>query len=574
MERDQEKPSLILGLWDGHDAGVAILRDDEIVYLANEERFSRRKLEPHFPYRSIESALWDLNIQPHDISHVYFSTTDISKTLTRLFPKLKEKYYQIRRRLLPRSKPSKLLKQFKYRLTVWPSNFLSAYLSRVLIKKILKRIGICGEVRSVNHHMAHLHAAAACAPSTFKDNFLCLIVDGVGDGASGIIAVIDAKTRRPQKILSTIAAKDSLGIFYEHATNLLGMRELEDEGKVMALADFSKGIKKNPFVGFFDVQGLNVHANLSSLDQYSVLEKNLKLMSREDFAFCVQEVLEIKCLQLISNALSISKLSDLVFSGGVAANVKLNRKIRMLNSCRKLWIFPHMGDGGLALGAALSQHRKIIKFSPFHGPKIEDVDLEVVLRSHSNIKFEKCDDIALEVSQRLVADEIVFWFQGQMEFGPRALGHRSILARPDKVSLKNELNERLKRRDEFQPFCPSMLASEASRLLVNKWDEGDLYMTCANYVREEYRPQLEAVIHIDGTCRPQIIEDDCDDIIFSSYLKLLKYLKESIGLGVVLNTSFNIHGHPLICTPKEAVDVFLKTDVRTMAIDNYLVSKR
>jgi carbamoyltransferase len=217
-----------------------------------------------------------------------------------------------------------------------------------------------------------------------------------------------------------------------------------------------------------------------------------------------------------------------------------------------------MGDGGLALGAALA--RAVEKTSPRTyplgdlrlGPAVGDGDIEAALRS-SGACFERIPDPALEAARRIAADEVVFWFQGRMEYGPRALGGRSILGRPDSETLRDRLNLKLKRRVWYQPFCPSILDDEADRLLEGGATK-NRYMTMAYQVRPGARNLLKGVISRDGTCRPQMVDES-----YGIYHRLIAAVRDEIGVGAVLNTSFNLHGEPLVATPAQAIDCFLRS---------------
>ena len=340
---------IILGIWDGHDAGAAILEGKQIKIAVNEERLTRKKLDVGFPYESIKCCLNYLNLKPDDIEHVCICTSDVSKTLTRVFPSMKDKYYLLRRRKIYPSF-AKWQKNLKYRMTEIGSNYLSKRISELNIKNQLKKMGFKDfNLEIVDHHMAHAATAAYC--SGFKKS-LTITIDGVGDGLSGSINIY---SKGEIERISGISSKDSLGIFYEHVTNLLGMRELEDEGKVMALSDFSYEIpdNKNPMIDFFKVNDLDINAKYSSTRMWTELNKIIWHTPPEQFARMAQDTLEKNLLKLFSNAVKETSISNVCWTGGVASNIKANMKIRNLPEIDRWFVFPHMGDGGLALGAAL-----------------------------------------------------------------------------------------------------------------------------------------------------------------------------------------------------------------------------
>jgi carbamoyltransferase len=559
----------ILGIWDGHDAGAAVVDESKgrIVCAANEERFTRRKLEVGFPSGAIQASLDEAGLAAADVEEVAVSTFDPAKTLTRIFPSLKESYYLLRRRKLrPRALDS-WKRAFKYELTTWRPNVLTRRLSQTALSKELGRVGL-GKARIhwTHHHRAH--AAAAAYTSGF-DRACVLTLDGVGDGLSGTIStLVDGKL----ELCSAIGARDSFGIFYEMVTRLLNMRELEDEGKVMALASYGYAPPdgRNPLMDLFEVDGLKVTCRLSPMGLSRFLARELAMMPSEQFAFLAQETLETKVIELVSNALRTTGMRRLAYAGGVASNIQANRKLRSLPECEAIFVFPHMGDGGLALGAALARavERKGAAFYPLGdlrlGPSLRPGEVEGALRG-SGLGFEAVEDAAAEASRRIAKGEVVFWFQGRMEFGPRALGGRSILARPDSDSLRDRLNLKLKRRVWYQPFCPSILDEEAERLLEGG-ETKNRFMTMAYEVRREGRELLKGVVGRDGTCRPQMV-----DASYGIYHRLLVFTRKAIGVGALLNTSFNLHGEPLVASPAQAIDCFLRSGADVLVMGDFVL---
>jgi len=561
----------ILGIWDGHDSGAAIIKGNEILVAINEERLTRRKLEINFPYKSIDACLNFLNLKPADISEIAISTSDPAKTLARIVPSTKEEYYLIRRRKKDLTFLNFQKKRFKYKLTELKPNRIATAISKKILQKELNKIYFINfHLSIIDHHMSHSAAAAFC--SGF-DECLVITLDGLGDGVSGTINIFQNKML---KNISTISAKDSFGIFFEHVTNLMNMRELEDEGKVMALADYAYPIKdeENPLLDFFSVDGLKIKAKYSSLKMYKELKKFLWRYPSEQFANMAQKTLEYYIIRLIKNAIQETGLKNIALSGGVASNVKVNMMIRNLHECENCFIFPHMGDGGLALGAAMYlnyQKNKITKYkfdSITFGLEYSEEEIEKELNA-ANLVYMKSPHIEKDTAELISNGNIVLWFQDRMEYGPRALGSRSILALPNNPNIKDELNLRLKKRVWYQPFCPSMLHEDAKVLLEDYNDNPNYFMTMAYKVRKEFRQDLIGVINVDGTCRPQIIENNTD----SKYQRLLSLIKSITGKGVLLNTSFNVHGEPLVCSPEDAIRTFINTGIKYLVIGNFIVTQ-
>ena len=562
----------VLGIWDGHDAGAALLEGDEIVFAINEERLSRRKLEVGFPGLSIKACLDYAGIQASTVKEVALSTTDPAKTLTRLAPGLKEEYYLIRRRKKRPRRSDPFKKGFKYRFTELAPNILTRHLTRSYAKKQLKAGGFTSlNLSLLDHHQCHAEAAARF--SGFK-RCLILTLDGVGDGLSGSVW----QFRGDQlNLIKKIPSDVSLGIFFEHVTNLMNMRELEDEGKVMALANYAYPIADhdNPLMRLIGVRGLELVSPFTSTGMYRELKKILWQYPSEQFAYMAQRVLEKKALTLIRNALALTGDRNVALAGGVFSNIKLNMKVAELPETEHVFVFSHMGDGGLAVGAGMEvNHRKF----GIHQYPLKDLSLgpgfsdEEILSSLKQWSFPYChvENVAADAAELVLDGEIILWFQGRMEIGPRALGNRSIVARPDRREIKDRLNLVLKKRVWYQPFCPTILSDDADLLLsLNGQDIRDnRFMTMAFRVRGAYQKLMEGVTNIDGTCRPHFVGDENP-----LYRDLLLNIKKKLGMGVILNTSFNIHGEPMVCTPDDALDMFERIRVRYLFLGNFLVEK-
>ena len=557
---------MILGIWDGHDAGAAIIESNKIKVAVNEERLTHKKLDVGFPYESIKCCINYLNLKPDDIDAVISCTNDFSKTLTRVLPNLKDKYYLLRRRqIYPHF--AKWQKNLKYKFTEIGPNYITKKTSEFFIKKQLDKMGFKKyEFKIIDHHLAHAAGAGFC--SGFKKS-LVITIDGVGDGLSGSINIFD---RGEIERISEISSKHSLGIFFEHVTNLLGMRELEDEGKVMALSDFSYPVadKKNKMLDFFQINNLNIKAKYSSTRMWNELMKILWCTTPEKFAWMAQETLERKMIQLFLNSLKETGLKDVAWSGGVASNIKANMKIRCLPEVDKWFVFPHMGDGGLALGAALFYNFEKngicnYKFdNAYFGPDYKDEEIESNLKKNKmRYTYEK--DIAKHTAELITQNKIIFLYQGRMEFGPRALGARSILASASSVKSKNDLNLKVKKRVWYQPFCPSILEEDAKKVFSD-CDYPESFMTMGFMVKKEHQKDMEAVTNVDGSSRPQMLKNEN---LF--YKEILKNVKKKTGLSAVLNTSFNLHGFPIVNNPNDAIDVMKKSKNEYMVMNNYFV---
>ncbi len=561
----------ILGIWDGHDSGAALLVDGRVRFAVNEERLTRRKLEIAFPSRSIEMCLARTGLGPDQIDIVAATTSDPAKTLGRLWPGSKERYYAVRRRKSAPGSLAGLTRAVKYRMTEWAPGAISRTLSESALKRQLARHGLTrATLRLVDHHAAHAAGAAWC--SGFAD---CAVVtiDGLGDGLSSTISRFS--NGRLERLV-TSPARHSIGVFFEHVTTLLNMRELEDEGKVMALADYAAPIPDadNPLLPWVRVNDGVITTRWPGHALHGPLARVHWRYANEQFAYLAQRTVEHAAVALARDAVRLTGSRRLALSGGVVSNVKATRHVRLLPEVEDLFVFPHMGDGGLALGAAV--HAAAQAHEPLRvnldrldlGPAYDATEIESRLVA-AGLRAARAADLPCRVTELLAGGLVVMWFQGGMEYGPRALGQRSVVARPDRVDLRDRLNLVLKRRVWYQPFCPSLLDRDAARLLAD-WTGGrNRAMTMAYKVTDAHRPQLAGVISVDGTCRPQIVGDDEE----GPFAELLRSARRRWGVGAVLNTSFNIHGEPLVCSPADAIDVFLRSGADALAIGPFLVDR-
>ena len=560
----------ILGIWDGHDSGAALLVDGRLAAAVNEERLTRRKLEIRFPSQAIDACLKIAGVSASDVTIVAASTSDPAKTLGRLVPSTKESYYQVRRRKVPPGMGAEVRSRAKYRITEWGPNALSTALSASSLRRTLAAHGLGhAKLRLFDHHQSH--AASAAFTSGFT-SALVVTIDGLGDGKS---ATVSRYRDGRLELLSSTPATHSPGVFFEHVTHLMNMRELEDEGKVMALADYASPIADadNPMFALLGSRNGQFTTALAGHALRRPLKDIHWRYPNEQFAYMAQRALENACDGVVRHALKQTGERHLALAGGVASNIKVNRRLRRIDGVDDVYVFPHMGDGGLALGSALlaaneSGARAIEMGDLGLGLEYSDQQIESALGAAS-LASERPPNIADAAAARIEAGEIGMWFQGRMEYGPRALGHRSVLARADRPALRDRLNLVLKRRVWYQPFCPSMLESEARRMLADYSGRPNRHMTMAYQVAAEHRCALGGVMNVDGSCRPQMVDDRAAD----PFAELLRQVKTRVGVGAVLNTSFNLHGLPLVCSPQDAIQVFVESGADWLAIGPFLVRK-
>ena len=572
-----ERYDAVIGVWDGHDAGVALIVDGQVVLALNEERLSGRKLDVGLPIRALAAVRAVIGNR-----RVAWApcTSDPAKTLTRIFPGMKENYYRLRRRLEPPGALHGLKQRAKYRLTQWPTGNILRSNARRWFASALEVPAV--DVFLVDHHEAH--AASAAYWPDWGTDALMVTLDGIGDGESGSVWAWSNADSSLRKLVS-IPGSASFGLFFEHVTNELQMRPLEDEGKVMALATYAANTpaNSNPFLKWFSLipgrDGLPVlRCSIHPTDMAREVAKVVWCTPREQVSKMAQQTLEMLVPQFFAILAAGTGLHAFGYSGGVASNIKVNRLIRTLPGIERLEVCPAMGDGGLALGSAMSVWRKVTgqrprPFKDFRlGTDRGDLGASAErIAAATGAELLRPQDIAHAAAERVAAGEIVMWAQGRMELGARALGARSIVARADSVAARDDLNLRLKRRVWFQPFCPSILASEAPGLLADYRGARDVnyHMTMGFSTTPHGRAALAGATGPDGSCRPQMVAENPSE----PWYRLLARVKELTGTGAVINTSLNMHGKPMSDDADGVVEAWLESGVQHLALGSALLSK-
>lgn len=561
----------ILSLWDGHDSGASLIRDNAILYAANEERFTKRKLEIKFPYNSIRAALSYAGIKPDDVKAITFPTLELTKTMSRVFPRQKEVYYAFRRRKMLKPRLETLMHYYKYTVSSMGVLPLCDTISKNRVSRELNAMGFKDYILyPVDHHLSH--ATTAAFASGFK-KALVITLDGLGDGLSGSVSILNKGKLTREHV---ITARNSLGIFYEQVTNIVGMRELEDEGKVMAMADYSYPFRfeENRLKEFFRVDGIDIYARYGPVTQYDMLSRIAWSMPREQFAYMAQQLTEHILEEFVANCIAHFGIHDVAMAGGTFSNVKANMELKDLSQLNNWFVFPHMGDGGIALGSGMHINYMLngvgsYKFeNAYLGNDYSEEQIRSELRKEKKIRFERDSDKSGHAADLVNNDNYVFWFQGRMEYGPRALGNRSIIAKAGSEEVKERLNIYVKQREWYQPFAPSMLEEDSRKLLEGIKGDGR-FMTMVYAVKPEKKGVMKSVMHVDMTARPQIVGNENRD-----YRKLLERVRKKSGYGVVLNTSFNIHGMPIVMDPRDAISTMKKTKTRYMFLGDFFVENR
>jgi carbamoyltransferase len=578
-----------------HDSAAALVRDGDIVAAAQEERFTRLKHDWRFPHLAIGYCLKEGKLGAKDLDFVVFYDKPFLK-----FERIVETYLA--------TAPAGII-SFIHAMPLWIKQKLWM---KSVIQDALQEYA--GKVLFIEHHQAH--AASAFYPSPFHEAAI-VTTDGVGEWAT--TSVGHGRNNRI-RIIQEIHFPHSLGMLYSAFTYYTGFKVNSGEYKVMGLAPYGQpkyvqtildnlidlredGSFRLNMKYFNYCAGLTMtHPRFHKLFGGPPRKPETRLTQRDmDLARSVQDVIETAMLNLAKHAKKITGSRALCLAGGVALNCVANGKLLRENLFKKLWIQPAAGDAGGALGAALAvwyeyagKPRKAdgIRDSQkgsFLGPEYGDAEIREFLNSH-RIPCKVLNDGTLseEVARLLAEEKVVGWFEGRMEFGPRALGSRSILGDARSPRMQKMMNLKIKYRESFRPFAPAVLDSEASRYF--EIDRPSPYMLLVADVKKELRHPMDeeqrnlfgidrlnvlrssipAVTHVDYSARIQTAHPDTNP----KFYKLLQAFHKRTGCPVLVNTSFNVRGEPLVCRPVEAYKCFMRTEMDYLVMGNCLLDKR
>lgn len=576
-----------------HDSAACLLRDGEIVAACQEERFTRKKGDPDFPRRAVAHCLETAGIAVGDLTHVGFYDKPLLK-----FERILETYMGV----APRGFGSYLLAG-----PLWIKDKL--YIDRQL-KEELK---YDGQVYYAEHHESH--AASAFFPSPFEEAAL-LTMDGVGEWATASIGV---GRGNDIEMLAELQWPDSLGLLYSAFTYYTGFKVNSGEYKVMGLAPY--GEPKYVDLIYKELMDLRDDGSFRLNQKYFNYVSGLtmtspsfdelfggpprvpesKLTQREmDLARSVQVVCEEVMLRMARTAHKLTGLDRLCLAGGVALNCVGNGRLLREGPFKELWIQPASGDAGGALGVAqLIHHRELgqpRKVTPgrdsmrgsYLGPAFSEAQIESCLKSVGAV-YKRIADPELfdHVAAHLAQERVVGWFDGRMEFGPRSLGARSILGDPRSPRMQAQMNLKIKFREGFRPFAPSVLRERVSDYF--ELDSDSPYMLlvapvkkdrCIPLTAEQHRlwgidklnvprSDLPAITHIDYSARVQTVTREAN----GRYYDLLKAFERQTGCAVVVNTSFNVRGEPIVCTPEDAYRCFMRTHIDVLVLGPFVLEK-
>ena len=582
-----------------HDSAAALIIDGKIIAAAQEERFSRKKHDSRYPYNAVQYVLSEAKLKLSQINHIVFYEKPFLK-----FERLLETYLAFA--------PSGF-KSFSLSMPIWLREKL--FQKKYLFDHLKEHDDNFNDIDKINfseHHYSH--AASAFYPSPFEEAII-LTLDGVGEWATTTVSI---GKKNEIKMVKEIHFPHSLGLIYSAFTYYIGFKVNSGEYKVMGLAPYGEPKYKDIIVnnlmdikddGSFrlDMSYFNYATGLTMTNKkFSNLfgqpvrdpKKNPLTQFHMDIAASIQAVTEEIVLKISQSIASEYKIKNLCLAGGVALNCVANGKILKNKIFDNIWIQPAAGDAGGSLGAALAywhkelgQPRDIFKDQmkgSYLGPSFNEEEIETELKLlKANYKKINSENLIEIIANELSKEKTIGWFQGKMEFGPRALGGRSIIADPRSEKMQKELNLKVKFRESFRPFAPSILIEDVSDWFDLK-NESPYMLLVADLKKELQiqmskedqtlfgidklnikRSSIPAVTHVDYSARIQTVHKETNP----RYHNLLKKFKEITGCPVLVNTSFNVRGEPIVCSIKDAFNCFMGTNLDILVCENFILYK-
>ncbi|MCC6384557.1 MAG: carbamoyltransferase [Bacteroidia bacterium] len=593
-----------------HDSAAALITDGQITAAAQEERFTRKKHDPGFPKHAVEYCLHEGGASIDDLDAVVFYDKPLLK-----FERLLETYYGF----APKGLPSFLMS-----IPVWLKE-------KMFLKKLIRdELKNCGnydkhklKLLFPEHHLSH--AASAYYPSSF-DEAAILTIDGVGEWATA--SICHGKNEKIT-ILKELHFPHSLGLLYSAFTYYTGFKVNSGEYKLMGLAPYgnqaSEEVKKYISIIKSHLVDLKEDGSIWLNQEYFNYATGLRMVQDHQWeklfgikkrqseapisqdhcnlALAIQEVTEEAVIKMGKETQRLTGSENLCMAGGVALNCVANGKLQNSGIFKNLFLQPAAGDAGGALGAALAAYHlyfgkeRIVNHlqadamkGSYLGPEFTEADVRIMSRKYQAVyqNYSDFDELASQSAKLLAEGNVVGWMQGRMEFGPRALGNRSILGDARNPEMQKKLNLKIKYRESFRPFAPSVLAEEADQYFELK--SASPYMLLVQDVRKERRNQLPenyhelpltdklyflrsdlpAITHIDFSARIQTVHKETNE----RYWSLINAFKKETGYGVIVNTSFNVRGEPIVCTPEDAYKCLMRTEMDYLVIGNSLFAKK
>lgn len=589
----------VLGIYNGHTGTAALLKNGEIIACVSEERFNGVKNYLGFPERSIEWCLNFAGITFKDIDLVALPSSfgapinassetrkDMSVTIISylyIIAGYVRSLWGIVSYFLPFISP---IGTASYQLATYTIGGYILYKEKNFISK---KYGISkNKIIKYEHHMSHAATSYYASPYN-NEKAVAVTLDAEGDMKCSTVSIFE---KNKIKRIASSSRENSLGWIYIYVTKYLGMRPGEHEYKVMGLAPYAKQkhvlevYEKIKDLVIIDPENpLRLKSKFNTQQTYRFLRKYMEGVRFDNVAGAFQKLVEDRMVDLVRNAVKKTKISTVVVGGGVFMNVKANQLISELPEVKKIFFMPSAGDESLAIGACylgyidiLKKEKKPYKVKSINnlylGPAVTNEEVDMYLKKEGKRKIHSVkyfENIEEEIAKILSQGKVVARVSDRMEWGARALGNRSILANPKERDVVMDINEKMKNRDFWMPFAPSMLYERRNEYCLNLKKMDAPFMMVTFFSTKKARENIRAAMHpYDFSLRPQFVRKE----VSPKYYKLIKRFEEITGIGCVLNTSFNLHGYPIVMGPKEAFYAFENSGIEYLALENYLIKKK
>ncbi len=584
---------IILGINDGHQSSAALIINGKLVAAVAEERFTRRKNEHGYPEKAIEACLSISGIKEKDIEHIAIATKSLPPSYFRIrrdsdftikdFWKEQKDYWYPTIYEKKQINYTEVFKDKDYEKNfVYDKNFIkhdldSEGMRRAREAYVSKKLNI--DIKKISfhdHHEAHAYYGLLGKSPAIKD---CLIytADGFGDGYNASVW----KLKNNQKLENILYTNNChIGRMYRYSTLLLGMKPAEHEYKVMGLAPYANPKFANEaykvYMETLQVNGLDFKYNKTPPDNFFYFKKKLEGERFDNIAYAIQKRTEELITLWIKNGIKLTGIKNVIFSGGVAQNIKANKKVIELSEIESFYVPPGPFDESLSVGAAFMAHKKLEETTqvffdnPYLGTGYNKKDISIFIKENQESNITVKEVSLVKIASLLAKGEIIGWFNGRMEFGSRALGARSIIANAKGTDAIKKINEQVKRRDFWMPFAPSILSYRSKDYIINPKNIEAKWMTLGFDSTELAQKDIKAALHpYDNTLRPNIVykEDNKD------YFNLITEFEKITGVGAILNTSFNLHGEPVVESPQDAYSTFKRCGLKYLYLCGYLFTK-
>lgn len=560
-----------------HDTSAALIVDGKLICAFEEERFNKKKHTHAFPINAIKECLKVSKIKINNIDYIAVSTDPI---------RFIRKFWL----------EGALKHDYRLKMMLDEKDYMQNYYD--VENSIRKTLNYKKKIKYYRHHLNHL--SSCYYPSNFK-KALVVSYDGVGEGETGYFSI--GNKNKIKVIHKGNLFPNSLGLLYAAITSYLGWRHSCDEGIIMGLASYGNPNSKLPnnkktyiqvfreIIGYKNNLDINIDTDWITFHKERdtwISEKFIKVFGKKrkyenkltqhhkNIAAALQLRLEEIVLHQLNFLKKKYKLSKLCLAGGVALNCSMNGKIVKSKIFDEIFVQPASGDAGLAIGAAINcsleyqpKKKLIFETNCYLGSRYSNLEIKKVINKFKNrVKIVNNKDIYDFASNVLIQKKVIGWFQGAAEFGPRALGNRSILAAPNPTNIKDHINKNVKFRENFRPFAPAVLKEFASEYF--NIDQKSEYMLIAFDVKHKMKKHVSATVHVDNTCRVQTVTENSN----KKFHSLLKKMYEKTNNPVLLNTSFNIKGQPIVNSPEDALMCFLKYNIDFLFIGDYILEKK